>query len=131
MNGSGAWQVLVSCSRHLESSLWCVADALVYGLHSFFRWFLGLSSLLGSWMDGVAGNTQLLLLCEHKTFTSPRRAAKGYVFNIHPTSNAQQAHRLEVSCLGGTVKFILSQLRFRDEGGGESKGSNGCRGIGS
>lgn len=47
---------------------------------------------------------------------------------LHPTSNAQQAHRLKVSCLEKTVKFIPSQLCFRDEGGGES---NGCRRIGS
>lgn len=108
MSGSGAWQVLVSCSRHLESSLWCVADALVYGLHLFFRWFLGLSSLLGSRMEG----TQLLLLCERKTFTSPRHAARGHVFNITSHQQCTTGPQTRGELFGGNCEIYSESALF-------------------
>lgn len=97
----------------MESSLWCVADALVYEPCLLALSLVpGLSSLLGSWWMALLG-TLSSCFCVNIKLSLLQGALLGVMcLTLHPTSNARQVHRLEVSCLGGTVKFILSRLRF-------------------
>lgn len=97
----------------MESSLWCVADALVYEPR-----LLALSLVPGavftSWLlvDGVAGNTQLLLLCEHKAFTSPRCAARGHVFNTTSHQQCTTGPQTRGELFGGNCEIYSESASF-------------------